>query len=73
MTFIYQVEVLTIVDKLVLNYTEACGILLGEGCAKPPPDYTAPWNVTLPSTPKPKPKPPTPPKVCFHGYASSTH
>lgn len=49
---VFQDEVLTVFDRLVVSPDEVCGILVGDSCGTPynPLDN---WNVTLPDTPKP--------------------
>ncbi|XP_059171995.1 sphingomyelin phosphodiesterase-like [Physella acuta] len=58
---LFHEEILYVVDNLVLDPKEACGIILGDSCGSPyyPGEM---WNITLPNTPKPPPQPPTPPK-----------
>ncbi|XP_059171990.1 sphingomyelin phosphodiesterase-like [Physella acuta] len=57
----YQEEGLYVINNLILEPAEACGIILGDKCSTPyfPGQM---WNISLPNTPKPAPKPPTPPQ-----------
>ena len=60
-----QTEVLTVVDKVALKPSEACGILLGDGCGTPYDPYNQNWTVPLPIIPKPPINPIPAPAVCF--------
>ncbi len=63
---VFQTEVLTVVDKVALKPSEACSILLGNGCGSSYDPFNQNWTVPLPNTPKPPPKAIQPPAVCCH-------
>ncbi|XP_019613437.1 PREDICTED: sphingomyelin phosphodiesterase-like [Branchiostoma belcheri] len=56
----FKHEILTVIDKLALSPSEACGLIVSD-CGSPY-DPTSFWNITLPNTPKPPVTPPKPPK-----------
>ena len=58
-----QTEFITVLDKVALKPSEACGVLIGDGCGSPYNPLDQNWTIPLPTVPKPPVVPIKPPAV----------